>query len=189
MTTGYFHYRKPSQALTVYYEIYPSDGILKYSCSLWRQGEQEVVKTLKDGTSVTCTMPEIWMRKDENAHAKANFEKEFVTHTFPAFEQGDLKLDDVWLKKYIHKHICKYGRKRNLFLSNDIQTKAYKTVGQCYSSRGHEIPEWINPETGLPKLIPCENDEEKRELVDLVDRMSCSQDEGFLEQLVKWWYS
>ena len=259
MTTGYFHYRKPSQALTVYYEIYPSDGILKYSCSLWRKnckvpieslfidgydqnkldvlkqaienrGNNEFIhintckpvqksdeameflqfnaktgicfrqeKTQKETNSklkkikqmlLGKLINDVWDRKQENAHAKANFENEFVTHTFPKFEQGDLKLDDVWLKKYIHKHICNHGRKRNLFLSNDIQSKGYRTVEQCYNSRGHELPDWINPQTGLPKLLP-DDDQHTLMLMELLSHFHPQEEEevGILEQLVKWWYA
>src|SRR6056297_17806 len=104
MTTGYFHYkkkgdRKQEQVLTVYYEITPSKGILKYSCSLWKQ---EIIPTdvckIVGNKEVTVTkhVKDTWMRKSENANAKANFEKDFVTHKFKPFEQGNLKLDDIW---------------------------------------------------------------------------------------------
>lgn len=183
MMTGFFHYKKTGQALTVYYEISPSDGTLKYSCSLWRQG----YKDDKNGKPTK----EVWVRKEENAHAKANFENEFVTHKFTPFEQGDLKLDDIWLKKYIHKHICAHGRKRNEFISHDIQKNGYKTVGECYKGRGHELPDWIDPNTGLPKL-------EREQLDDMADAYldsTASSDEeddenlSFLEWMVKRWYA
>jgi hypothetical protein len=173
MTTGYFHYKKPGQVLTVYYEITPSVGLLKYSCSLWRQGYKDEQKTVK----------EIWIRKDENAHAKTNFSTEFVTHMFTPFEQGDLKLDDIWLKKYIHKHICAHGRKRNEFISNEIQKNGYKTVEDCYKQRGHVLPDFIDPQTGLPKLVEDDDGDDSEE------GQEEEKDSGFLEQLVKWLYS
>jgi len=134
-TVGYFHYKKicrlyPNEVLdeqsgiltsvlTVYYEISPSSGELKYSCSLWK----------KEGDT--------WNRRQENSNAYHNFRKGAVVHKFPDFTQGDLKLDDVWLKKYIHKYICAHGRQLNVFYNTGIEKFAYKTIPDCYLVRGH----------------------------------------------------
>ena len=123
MTVGFFHYKKPNQVLTVYYTITPANGKLKFSCSLWKNGGK------------------YWNRKEENRHATENFLTKASTHTFTPFEQGDLKLDDVWLRSYIHRHICQDGCKGADFIANDIPKKAYKTIDECYKTRGHSIAE------------------------------------------------
>jgi len=214
MTTGYFHYRKPvdlrkhAQILTVYYEINPSEGTLKYSCSLWKQGfvTRDVYKKDEDGNKqVTGTkqIKEAWVRKKENANAKSNFDSEFVTHRFPPFEQENLKLDDIWLKRYIHMYICKYGRRKNEFLSTNIPICGYKTVEQCYTARGHTIPPWLDPETGLPKLVPPIDRDPGDVVGEMMDQMvdayldserdqegqEGQEEMGLLEWFVKMWYS
>lgn len=184
MTAGFFHYKDSTQVLTVYYKISPSEGTLKFSCSLWKRGFKTKEWT-KGEKTFTRKVPEMWVRKAENAHAKENFDKEFVTHKFSPFEQGDLKLDDIWLKKYIHKHICENGRKSNEFISHDIQKNGYKTIEQCYEARGHEYSESDEDEKFDDGYESAEDDEE------FDDRYESAEDEemSFLESLVKWWYS
>jgi len=205
MTTGYFHYKKPvdlrkcAQILTVYYEITPSEGTLKYSCSLWKQGffTKDVYKKDEEGNKIvtgTKQIKEAWVRKNENANAKANFDTECVVHKFQPFDQNNLKLDDIWLKRHVHKYICIHGRRKNEFLCNSIPSKGYKTVMQCYEARGHTIPSWLDPETGMPKLVQDTDDDMADEYLNSqYDQESSAPQEGqeemgLLEMFVRMWY-
>jgi hypothetical protein len=140
-TEGYFHYRKPKQVLTIYYKIDPKvkvsstryKGLLSFSSSLWQKK----------------TKQEHWNRKRENKHAAENYSYDCLTYYFKAIEQDDLKLDDIWLKRFIHQQISKYGR--HACLNNDLtglinfNGTAYKTLEECYKSRGHKFYKKAEP--------------------------------------------
>jgi len=122
---GYFHYKKKDQVLTAYYDISAEEGMLKYSCSLWRKK----------------TRSEMWDRKLENAHALANLDNGmYVHHIFKEFDQGGLKIDDVWLRKYIHVQLTKHGRSvPEIIESEEIGQDAFKTIEECHKIRGHSL--------------------------------------------------
>lgn len=118
--SGYFHYHSKNQVLTAYYEISSKYGILSFSSSLWKKS----------------TKQEHWNRRKENNNAFKNYMNCKIAVLFKPFEQGDLKLDDVWLKTFIHKVLTRYGR-INQTIQCEIGDLAFKTIEECHKSRGH----------------------------------------------------
>jgi len=118
--SGYFHYHSKNQVLTAYYEISSKHGILTFSSSLWKKS----------------TPQEHWNRRQENKNAFENFLNYKFSVLFKPFKQRNLKLDDVWLKNFIHKALTKYGR-INKTVHCEIGDQAFKTIEECHLSRGH----------------------------------------------------
>lgn len=109
--SGYFHYKKKNQVLTVYYMICPENGTLKCSSSLWKKNKDQ------------------WNRKKENEHAFMNFENSHLNIIFEPFIPNNLTINYVWLKKFIHQQLSKYTRNWRVFKTPiDVKTLAYKEI-------------------------------------------------------------
>jgi len=123
---GYFHWKTKGEVLTAYYEINMSaetDGQLLFSSSLWKKGDKS----------------DNWCRSLENTHAVQNFRNGPVEVIFKGEDIGDRKLDDIELRKYIHRHLTNnLGRQSRTFRDDTVLT-FYKSIEECWKSRGHKL--------------------------------------------------
>jgi len=125
MVSGYFHYKKSKQVLTVHYTInacQETGGQLLFSSSLWKPSNDK----------------DAWNRKAENLNAYRNYRDGAVQVLFDVdHDITDHKVDDVWLKKYIHRQLTtKWGRQSRTILDNTV-IQTYKNVEECWKARGH----------------------------------------------------